>query len=171
MKDSPSEPLAERLRSGDETALGELFDRHAALVNGLALRILRNPTDAEDVVQEVFVQAWRQRERFDVGRGSLQAWLCTMARTRALDRLRRVAARREEPEDAAPSPSAPPSTLDQMTVRKALDVLSDGQRRAIELAYYEGLTQTEIAERLQEPLGTVKTRIRTGLLRLRESLG
>lgn len=171
MTDSPSETLAERLRSGDETALGELFDRHAGLVNGLALRILRNATDAEDVVQEVFVQAWRQRGRFDQSRGSLQAWLCTITRTRALDRLRRMAARREEPEESAPAPSARPATEDQMSVRKALAALSEDQRRALELAYYEGLTQTEIAERLNEPLGTVKTRIRAGMTRLREALG
>jgi RNA polymerase sigma-70 factor (ECF subfamily) len=171
MAASPSESLLRRLTAGDHLALGEVYDRYAGLVNGLALRILRDRTEAEDVVQEVFVQIWRQAARFDPARGSPEAWICTMARTRALDRLRRRASRREEPSEAAPGATETPRTEQALAIRKALDTLSTDQRRALELAYYEGLTQTEIAARLDEPLGTIKTRIRTALIRLRDVLG
>jgi RNA polymerase sigma-70 factor (ECF subfamily) len=163
--------LLRRLAEGEHEALGEVYDLYAGLVNALALRILRDTADAEDVVQEVFVQVWRQASRFDPSRGTPEAWLCTMARTRALDRLRRRASRREEPEDAAPATTTAPGSAEAIAVRKALGGLSEDQRRALELAYYEGLTQSEIAERLGEPLGTVKTRIRTAMIRLREALG
>jgi RNA polymerase sigma-70 factor (ECF subfamily) len=171
MTDSSSPTLIGRIAAGDHGALGELYDAYAGLVNGLALRILREGTDAEDVVQEVFVQVWRQANRFDPARGNVGAWLCTIARTRALDRLRRRVARREEPSEAAPLATGVPRTEEALAVRKALDGLSTEQRRALELAYYEGLTQTEIAARLGEPLGTIKTRIRTAMMRLRETLG
>lgn len=162
--------LLRRLSGGDQSALGEFYDLHAGLVNGIALRVLRDATEAEDVVQEVFVQVWRQATRYDPGRGTPEAWICTITRTRALDRLRRRAARREEPGEAAPGTSARPRAEEALAVRKALDGLSAEQRRALELAYYEGLTQSEIATRLNEPLGTVKTRIRTAMMRLREAL-
>jgi RNA polymerase sigma-70 factor (ECF subfamily) len=165
-----AEQLLERLAAGEREALSAFFDRYAGLVNALALRILRDGAEAEDVVQEVFVQVWRQAERFDAARGSAEAWLCTIARSRALDRLRRRAARREEPAEAAPGRSAPPRAADELAVRQALLQLPDDQRRPLELAYYEGLSQTEIAARLGAPLGTVKTRMRTALLRLREVL-
>src|SRR5215468_1651491 len=97
-----SQALLTRLAAGDQQALGEFYDLYAGLVNGLALRILRDTSDAEDVVQEVFVQVWRQASRFDPSRGTAEAWLCTIARTRALDRLRRRTARREEPSDSTP---------------------------------------------------------------------
>lgn len=171
MPSSEAQGLLFRLTSGDAAALGEFYDRYAGLVNGLALRILRNTAEAEDVVQEVFVQVWRQAERFDPSRGSAEAWLCTIARTRALDRLRRRASRREEPGEIAPGISATPRNEEALAVRKALGGLSADQRHALELAYYEGLTHTEIAERLGEPLGTVKTRIRTAMIRLRDVLG
>jgi RNA polymerase sigma-70 factor (ECF subfamily) len=169
--DATAVSLIERVASGDQSALNALYDRYAGLVNGLALRILRDPSDAEDVVQDVFVQAWRQADRFDSARGSPEAWICTLARTRALDRLRRRVSRREEPAEAAPGTTATPRNVEILAVRKALEELSANQRRALELAYYEGLTQSEIAERLGEPLGTVKTRIRTAMIRLREALG
>src|SRR5262245_26013857 len=102
MSQPPDPSLLQKLAQGDKTALGEFYDRYAALVNGLALRILRDVSEAEDVVQEVFLQAWRQAERYDPRRGAPEAWLCTIARTRALDRLRRRAARREEASEAAP---------------------------------------------------------------------
>jgi RNA polymerase sigma-70 factor (ECF subfamily) len=171
MPESPAAPTLRRLAAGDRSALAELYDRYAALVNGLALRILRNATEAEDVVQEVFLQAWRSAERYDASRGTPEAWLCTMARSRALDRLRRRASRREEAQDAAPMASLVPRTDEALAVRKALEGLSAEQRRALELAYYDGLTQSEIAEALGEPLGTIKTRIRTAMIRLREALG
>jgi RNA polymerase sigma-70 factor (ECF subfamily) len=173
MSDSESQGrlLLRRLAGGDTDALGEFYDLYAGLANGLALRILRRSSDAEDVVQEVFVQVWRQASRYDPERGSPQAWLSIMTRTRALDRLRRLASRREEPGEAAPLARDVPSTDEALAVKGALDTLTDDQRRALELAYYEGLTQSEIAERLGEPLGTVKTRMRSALIRLRETLG
>jgi len=171
MPPSHTEGLLRRLTRGDQAALGEFYDLYAGLVNGLALRILRDATEAEDVVQEVFVQVWRQAERYDPSRGSAEAWLCTIARTRSLDRLRRRVSRREDQGDALPSASAAPRPEESLAVRKALETLSADQRRALELAYYEGLTQTEIAARLGEPLGTVKTRIRTAMIRLRDVLG
>ncbi len=172
MPASKTEALLQRLTGGDPGALGEFYDLYAGLVNGLALRILRNPAEAEDVVQEVFVQVWRQAERYDPGRGSAEAWLCTIARSRSLDRLRRRASRREESGDALPmGASERPRPEEVLAVRKALEALSSDQRSALELAYYEGLTQTEIAARLGQPLGTVKTRIRTAMIRLREVLG
>jgi RNA polymerase sigma-70 factor (ECF subfamily) len=167
----PPQALLQKLAQGDKAALSEFYDLYAGLVNGLALRILRDVSEAEDVVQEVFLQAWRQAERYDVRRGTPEAWLCTMARTRALDRLRRRAARREDAPDSAPVPSLLPKSDEALAVRKALDGLSTDQRRAVELAYYGGLTQSEIAKALGEPLGTIKTRIRTAMLRLREALG
>jgi RNA polymerase sigma-70 factor, ECF subfamily len=171
MAETAGKTLLRRIASGDQKALGELYDLFAGFAYGLALRILHDATEAEDVVQEVFVQAWRQSSRYDPVRGSPEAWLCTMARTRALDRLRRRVARREEPSESAPSPSGAPRAEEALTVRKALQGLPLDQRRALELAYYEGLTQTEIAQHLGEPLGTIKTRIRSGMIRLRETLG
>ena len=165
-----SSTVLQRIASGEPGALAELYDRFAGLVHGLSLRILRDPADAEDVVQEVFVQVWRQAGSFDPGRGSLQAWLCMIARSRALDRLRRRSARREDPEDEAPAPGDSPTPEHTLAVRKALLALPEEQRRALELAYYEGLTQSEIAQRLGHPLGTVKTRIRSAMIRLREVL-
>ncbi len=167
---SPGNLMA-RLAAGDPLALAEFYDRYAGLVNALALRILRDGADAEDVVQEVFLQAWRQAARFDTGRGTPEAWLCTIARSRALDRLRKRTSRREESDASAPVATAAPRNEEALAVRKALAGLTDDQRQALELAYYEGLTQTEIAARLAEPLGTVKTRMRTAMIRMREVLG
>jgi RNA polymerase sigma-70 factor (ECF subfamily) len=171
MEATPSGELIRRIASGDHQALGQFYDRYAGLVNGLALRILRDTSDAEDVVQEVFVQAWRQADRFDPARGTPEAWISTLARTRALDRLRRRVSRREEPAEVAPGTTATPRNVEVLAVRAALSGLSQNQRTALELAYFEGLTQSEIAQRLGEPLGTIKTRIRTAMMRLRETLG
>jgi RNA polymerase sigma-70 factor (ECF subfamily) len=171
MAPSPIDVLLDRLAGGDHAALGEVYDRYVGLVNGLALRILRNAAEAEEVIQEVFVQIWRQAVRFDPARGSAEAWICTIARTRALDRLRRRTSRREDSEEAIPGAGDMPKTVEALAVQKALASLSDDQRTALELAYWEGLTQSEIALRLGEPLGTVKTRIRTAMIRLRDVLG
>jgi len=171
MSDPPGAAALHRLAQGDARALAEFYDAHAGLAYGLALRVLRDRSDAEDAVQEAFVQVWRQADRYDPARGSPQAWLCAIVRTRALDRLRRRLARREQEE--APEPAASAGAPDRegvLAVRKALQALSADQRRALELAYYEGLTQTEIARRLDQPLGTIKTRIRTAMIRLREEL-
>lgn len=169
-----------RLAAGDQHALADLYDRHATAVYSLALRIVTQPSDAEDVVQDVFTQAWRTAAKYDGTRGEVAAWLLVMARTRALDQLRR---RRRLPapgldEDAAaaipdPGPSVEYIVATQEQVaeaRVALDALPAEQRTALELAYYEGLTHVEIAERTSSPLGTVKTRIRTALSSVRAAL-
>jgi RNA polymerase sigma-70 factor, ECF subfamily len=170
----------ERLARRDESALAELYDRHARLIYSLALRILRDQGDAEDVVQEVFAQVWDQAGRYDQARGNVAGWLVMLARSRAIDRLRRRQSRQETPNvepDALEIPDATPLADDQLlassravAVRAAMDGLPLLQRIAIELAFYEGLTHVEIAERLEQPLGTVKTRIRQGLLALRGRL-
>jgi RNA polymerase sigma-70 factor (ECF subfamily) len=170
MTEEHSAGLLRRLAGGDARALAEFYDAHGALAYGLALRVLRDRADAEDVTQEAFLQVWRQATRYDPQRGSAQAWLCAIVRTRALDRLRRRLARRETDEAPADGGAPPPDHESKLAVRKALLALSPDQRHAVELAYYEGLTQTEIASRLGAPLGTVKTRIRTAMLRLREEL-
>jgi RNA polymerase sigma-70 factor (ECF subfamily) len=171
--------LVSRLADGDMDAVEQLYDLYAGQVLALARRILRDDGDAEDVVQEVFSQAWRTARQFESSRGSVAGWLLVMARTRAIDRLR---ARQSRPDtrsgvmpDTMPSPgvSVPEQMLtDEQAgrVREALQRLPDAPRDAIELAYYGGLTQAEIATRLSEPLGTIKTRIRTALGTLRQRL-
>lgn len=169
-----------RLARGDQNALAELYDRHARSIYSLALRILRERADAEDIVQEVFAQAWNQAGRFDTSRGAVAAWLLMMARSRAIDRLRSRRSRPETASDAAVVERMPDAAVRQdlqllsseqvELVKSALNGLPPPQREALELAYYEGLTHTEIADRLAEPLGTVKTRIRQAVIKLRESL-
>ncbi|MCL4818010.1 MAG: sigma-70 family RNA polymerase sigma factor [Vicinamibacteria bacterium] len=163
-------PLLQRIAAGDRSALAELYDRHAGLVLALCLRILRDRAEAEEVMQEVFLQAWRQADRYDPARASVTSWLAVIARSRALDRVRRRVARREAPEEAIPAAGEAPRTAEAIAVREALRALPPAQRLALELAYYEGLTQVEIAERTGEPLGTIKTRMRAALLKLREAL-
>jgi RNA polymerase sigma-70 factor, ECF subfamily len=172
MDRTSDEALLQRLADGDVDALGEVYDRYAPIVNGLALRILRDTGDAEDVVQDVFVQVWRDSTRFDRERGSPQSWICMITRSRALDRLRRRRARREEAGEDSPEPAAssPAEPVLAVAMEKALGTLPAEQRQPLELAYFEGLTQVEIAVRLKEPLGTIKTRMRTALLRLRDFL-
>jgi RNA polymerase sigma-70 factor (ECF subfamily) len=171
--------LVGRLASGDLDAAGELYDRHAGKVLALARRILRDDGDAEDIVQEVFSQAWRTATRFEPGRGTVAGWLLMMARSRAIDRLR---ARQVRPDtvgnvvlETMPGNTPPPSEQVLLSeqvaqIREGLVALPAEQRTALELAYFEGLSQSEIAERLAAPLGTIKTRIRTALATLRRSL-
>ena len=171
--------LVQRLAAGDRDAVAELYDRHAARVMGLAVRIVRNSSDAEDVVQEVFSQAWRTAPNYQPARGTVAGWLLMMARTRAIDRVRSQRTRRDAGDgpdldglagDAAPVPDQLIASQEASRVREAMLALPMEQRTAIELAYFEGLTQTDIAERTQTPLGTVKTRIRAALATLRRSV-
>src|SRR4029450_13730258 len=169
--------LIRQMAAGDRQGFAAFYDRHAPVVFPLILRIVRERADASDVLQEVFWEAWRDAGNYDASRGSPEAWVITRARTRAIDRVRATRRRSETfvaPLDEAvgappPAPpgAAPERPSDRGTVRSALRRLPDAQREVIELAYYAGLTQTEIADKIKQPLGTVKTRIRLGLERLR----
>jgi RNA polymerase sigma-70 factor (ECF subfamily) len=169
--------MAER----DETALSEFYDRYHRFVYSLALRIVGSSADAEDVVVDVFWQAWQQARQFDPARGKAMSWLMTMTRTRAIDRrrgLQRQGALTQALEGEPRDTSEPVANLEddrfaaerRRRVRAALDSLPEAQRRAIEMAYYEGLSQSEIAAALNEPPGTIKTWIRRGLIHLRQGL-
>lgn len=171
--------LLRAVSRGDEQALAAIYDRYRLILFGLILRILHDRQEAEDVLQEAFVQVWRRAADFDESRGRAFTWLVTIARSRALDRLRSLGSRAkladevvahslyEEAGDAAADAlKSERGTI----VRRALAELPDEQRRTLLLAYFDGLTQTEIAARLGDPLGTVKTRMRSGLMKLRELL-
>jgi RNA polymerase sigma-70 factor (ECF subfamily) len=177
--------LLGRAALGDERAAGLIYDRYGQMMYAVAYRIVRQPGDAEEVVAEAFAQAWRDASRFEAGRGSVAAWLTVMTRSRALDFVR-ARSRRERITDTAQR-SDPEGTLGmgapgaspdagvevkerELRVAAAMADLSPAQRAAIELAFFEGLSHSEIAERLNEPLGTVKTRVRLGMQKLRESL-
>lgn len=178
------EMLVGRMASRDQEALSRLYDRHRVVVFSLALRVLRDRAEAEEVLTDVFMQAWRSAAGFDPARGSVAAWLITLCRSRAIDRLRaqgrRAAAtealsREEGGAAASARPAGGPedvadTALKRRRISEALGRLSPQRRDAIELAYYGGLSHSEIAAKLGEPLGTVKTWIRQGLLDLRESL-
>lgn len=181
---TPTDPapaaLIARCAGGDQGALATLYDATAAQVNGLALRILGDRELAEEITGDVFLQAWRSAASYDAQRGSPIAWLLTMTRSRAIDRLRATAGDRRQTAPfelglrAAAQEPGPEETSNLAQrgrfVRAALDRLSREQREAIELAFYGGLSHGEIADALGAPLGTVKTRIRLGMGRLREAL-
>lgn len=179
--------LLERAVGGDERALGAIYDRHGATVYALAKAIVKSNADAEDVVAAVFAQLWRSAAQYDPARGALGAWLCTITRTRALDLLR-SRKRREHAMEAAsradddglalplsssgPAPDAGPEIEESRAlITRSLQALPEAQRRVIEMAYFGGLSQSEIAAELSEPLGTVKTRMRAGMEKLRQALG
>ena len=170
--------LLHAVARGDESALAACYDRYRLILFGLILRILNDRQEAEDVLQEVFLQVWRRAGDFDEVRGRAFTWLVTIARSRALDRLRAAGARARLAEEAAQESADEVSdaSLNALKserseiVRNALAELTDEQRKVLLLAYFEGLTQTEIAGRLGDPLGTVKTRMRSGLIKLRELL-
>jgi RNA polymerase sigma-70 factor (ECF subfamily) len=167
-----------RIVRRDERAVAELYDRHHRLLFGLIVRILRDRSESEEVLQEVFMQVWTRAETYNVTLGSPAGWLVRIARNRAIDRLRANAVRMRAVDEApivveqAPSPEARATQSEQQrAIACALDALPPEQRVLIEQAYFLGLTQSELAERFHLPLGTVKTRIRTGMLALREQLG
>lgn len=172
--------LLYRLCQKDVSAFEQLYERHSRLVYGLVLRILRQAATSEEVVQDVFLQLWRNASHYDAERGPFVPWLLTLARNRALDQLRLKSERQRRAEDQTqqmPAVFAAPDyerALDEKRraerVRALMASLSPQQKRAIELAYFEGLSHSEIAATLQEPLGTVKSWIRNGLLRLKEGL-
>lgn len=171
MSEPPDPELMARIARGDTEALSALYDRHSPHCMALATRILGERAEGEDVLQEVFVRVWEEPERYSPARGSVGAWLVSTVRSRAIDRLRRRGARERAAERASDStprfavaPGRPSST-----VAMAVQLLPVDQRQVIELAYFEGLTQTEIAERLGLPLGTVKSRLRLGMGKLREA--
>jgi len=163
--------LVARIRAGDQFALSELYDRYSNIVYGVALRVLQDTGAAEDILQDIFLQLWRKPDAFDSSRGSLGAWLAVIARHRSIDRLRQ---RRPESniEDCVIAGGTDlrdetERSLVIERVRVVMNEMSPGQRTAMEMAFFEGLTHTEIAEKTGEPLGTIKTRIRSGLQMLR----
>jgi RNA polymerase sigma-70 factor (ECF subfamily) len=164
-----------RIAAADQEAMASLYDATNRLIYGMALRILGNPADAEEVALDVYTQVWRSAANFDERRGSVVAWLANMARSRAIDRLRSRANRswREESlmELDGAAVETPLQTGVGREVQAALNTLSPEQREAIELAYWYGYSHSELSARLGQPLGTVKTRIRTGMINLRSQLG
>src|SRR4249919_2023570 len=168
-----------RLADGELDALEDLYDRYKTMAFSIAYRITNDTTMAEDVVQDAFLGAWRNAARYIEGRGSVKTWLLSIVHHRAIDAIRRRRPTTELPDLELPPPAAftlpdvwaeVAAGLDADTVREALAVLSDVQRQAIELAYFGGLTQQEIADRTGTPLGTVKSRMRLGLLAMRRAL-
>ncbi len=175
--------LLAAIARGDTAAFETLYDRYAGTLYALLLRILGDPEDAQEVLQETFVKAWGSADSFDARRGSEVAWLISIARSRGIDRLRSRRVRADRESDAGREISIGSSFVERSTsadqaiasqersaVRIALADLPEAQRIALELAYFEGLSQSEIAERLREPLGTIKTRMQLGMKKLRDRL-
>lgn len=175
-KDPSDEQILEAVGRGDHDALGALYDRFGRIAYGLAFRILRDQALAEDAVQEAFLAVWRSADAYKRERAKPSTWILTVVHRRAVDLVRREERRRGEPLEAAPEPTSGPVDEDatlrerRVAVQAALTELPGDQRQALELAYYGGLTQSELAERLDVPLGTVKSRMFAGLGRLRELL-
>lgn len=170
------EALVALVARAQENALAELYDRFGNVSYGLALRVVRDPALAEDAVQEAFLAVWRSAARFVPERAKASTWILTLVHRRAVDIVRREQPRRAEPLEAAPQASERVTEdeawlgLQRARVREALRRLPDQQREALELAYFGGFTQSELADRLGEPLGTIKSRMFAGLARLRELL-
>ncbi len=179
-RETDDRDLMRRVAARDGGAFARLFEVHAPVTLGLLQRILGIRSEAEEVLQEVFLQIWMQADRYDGARSTPRGWILMLARSRALDRLRRrdSARRREEAAGGEAGEAIPPLGTERLEnlerkrqVSSALGALSPDQRRCIELAFFEGLTHTQIAERLEAPLGTVKSRILLGMNKLRQALG
>lgn len=180
---SPPEDLSATIRRcgrGDEAAFAQLYDAVSPRIFGLVKRIVRDPAQSEEVTQEIFLEVWRQAARFDPAQGSALSWLMTIAHRRAVDRVRSAEAaaardlahaHRNRPVEHDSTSEIVHARLDAQRVRAALDGLTDMQREAIDLAYFRGCTHTEVATMLEVPLGTAKSRIRDGLIRLRDTIG
>lgn len=181
---APRQPdLSELLRAsarGDERAFAELYDATSRRLYGLVVRVVRDPAQAEEVAQEAFLEIWRTSARFDPARGSAMSWMMTIAHRKAVDRVRsaEAASRRDQTYDATTQERAYDITAEEVErslegqrVRNALESLTETQRGAVQLAYFGGYTHNEVAALLGIPLGTAKTRIRDGLIRLRDTLG
>ena len=171
------EALLSLVASSDDQALAELYDRFGGVAYGLAFRILRDESLAQDAVQEAFLAVWRTADRFLAERAKASTWILTLVHRRAVDLVRRQERRRGEPLESVPEPVASEQVEEQAAIRfqrqvvqEALRRLPPEQREALELGYYAGLTQSELAERLGQPLGTIKSRMFTGLTRLRDLL-
>jgi RNA polymerase sigma-70 factor (ECF subfamily) len=173
--------LLGRIAAGDREAFGALYDRYSKPLYAFALRVLGNASDAEDVLQEVFVQIWEKAGQFNETEGRPFSWAAAMTRNKSIDRLRSQQRRNRLVEEATESAVADPAATTTSTgiglgadettrIRSAVGTLPEDQRRAIEMAFFSGLTHHEIAEKLSEPLGTIKARIRRGMLRLRDAL-
>lgn len=172
--------LIHRLRAGQQKALGILYDRYGGLVYTLALKILNQPDEAEDLTQDVFLTFWKQ-DKFDPSRAALSTYLCLLVRSRAINKLHSLASQQRSiqrlqqttsTESLVPTPLERASLAEQQhTLQQAMTQLSDNQKRILELSYYQGLSQSEIAQQLSLPLGTVKTNVRQGLIKLRQILG
>ncbi|HUQ93783.1 MAG TPA: sigma-70 family RNA polymerase sigma factor [Bryobacteraceae bacterium] len=170
----------QKTAGGDEASFASLYDETNVLVYSLAMRMLCNIEDAEEVTLDVYNQVWRIAKNFDVDRGTVTAWLATLTRTRSLDRIRARTSRQRNVDSMPDQFDAPANTTSpedetacaqqRRIVLQALNRLPPEQRKALELAYFQGLSHTELAEALGEPLGTVKTRIRLGMIKLRELL-
>ena len=174
------EDLLVTVSRGDQTAFASLFDRFGGVVYGVVKRVVRDPSQSEEVAQEVFTEVWRTASRFDPDRGSAQTWILTMAHRRAIDRVRSEQSsrdrtdrigRRDRQRDFDEVAEEVELRFEHQQVREALVALTDLQREAVELAYYRGYTYREVAEMLDTPLGTIKTRMRDGLIRLRDAMG
>lgn len=170
--------LLHAITRGDEQALAQLYDRYRSILFGLLMRILNSRAEAEDVLQEIFLQVWRQARDFDAARGKVFTWLVTLTRSRAIDRLRALGSRSRTIEEATRGAVDLITDAEQdaiyaergQIVRTALEELSEEQRQVLLMAYFDGFSQSEIAEKLASPLGTVKTRMRAGMTKLREIL-
>ncbi len=184
IEDSDTPPTDEELllevARGDQQAFAELYDRVAGIVHGVVRRVLRDPSQSEEVTQEVLVEVWRTATRFDAERGRAKTWILTMAHRRAVDRVRSEQAsrdrtdrvgQRDQTRDFDEVAEQVETRFEHQQIREGLAALTDLQREAVELAYFQGYTYREVSELLETPLGTIKTRMRDGLIRLRDAMG